>query len=69
MAISDNWHVHAGRDCCSAPAQYAFARAQPGWECPNCGSVWAPHVVKCQVCPAESAPEFLAKTAGGEPGE
>lgn len=22
-----------------------------GWECPNCHSVYAPHVFKCPACP------------------
>ena len=26
-----------------------------GWECPKCGSVYAPTVQKCWICPAKPA--------------
>ena len=29
---------------------------QQGWVCPQCGSVWAPHVDGCKVCNGNSAP-------------
>ena len=30
MAITDNWHVHPGRDCCQPPAQIRFADTATG---------------------------------------
>lgn len=29
---------------------------QQGWICPQCGSVWAPHVDGCRVCNGGFAP-------------
>ena len=29
---------------------------QQGWICPQCGSVWAPHVDGCRVCNSGFAP-------------
>lgn len=30
---------------------------QPGWECPKCGRVYAPHVNMCWICIPKVEPE------------
>lgn len=31
-----------------------------GWECPRCGTIWAPHIPKCDCVPTSTAPSRLS---------